>query len=130
MRSDVPCAATMEGNIPMLIERSIDIAAPPEKVWEIMSDVRRWSEWTDSINYVESLDGEGPLQVGRRYKIFQPKLPPAVWKVSALEPGRYFEWQSNGPGMKMSAGHRVEPAPGGSHATLILRQEGPLGSIL
>jgi hypothetical protein len=114
----------------MLIERVIDIAAPPEKVWEVMSDVSKWQEWTDSIRYIDSLDGRGPLAVGKRYKIFQPKLPPAVWTLTALEPGRYFEWQSKGPGIKVTAGHRVDPAPGGSRATLYIRQEGLLGDLM
>jgi uncharacterized membrane protein len=100
----------------MPIERTIEIAAPPGRVWNVMIDVQRWPEWTPTVTSVERLDA-GPLKVGSRVRIRQPRLPAAVWTVTARDTGRYFEWQNAAPGVKSAAGHRVEAV--GSRATRV-----------
>ncbi len=74
----------------MDIERIVDIAAPPEKVWTVVTDIERWSEWTTSVTSVELLS-RALLNSGSQARIRQPRLPVMVWKVTAFEPGRYFE---------------------------------------
>jgi polyketide cyclase/dehydrase/lipid transport protein len=106
----------------------IDIAAPPERVWPVISDVERWHEWTPSIIRVTLLAG-GPLALGRRAFIRQPKLPPALWTVTELAPGRSFTWVSRAPGLRVSGYHGVEPIPTGSRATLAVEIDGLLGSL-
>jgi carbon monoxide dehydrogenase subunit G len=49
----------------MKIEMSTEIDAPSERVWEVMSDVERWHEWTPSITSIERLD-EAPFGAGSR----------------------------------------------------------------
>lgn len=93
-----------------------------------MSDVARWHEWTASVTSVKRLEN-GPLAVGSRAVIRQPRFPPARWQVTALEPGRTFTWVSTAPGMRVIARHAVEPAGEGSRATLSLSMEGPLGGL-
>ena len=65
---------------------SVDIKASPERVWEVLSDGERWHEWTPSVTSVELLDKS--IAVGSRAIIRQPELPPAKFKITALEPGR------------------------------------------
>lgn len=105
-----------------------NIAAPVERVWQVMIDVGRWHEWTPSIVSIELLD-PGPIAVGSRVRVRQPKLPPAVWTVTEIEPGRSFTWTSSGPGFRTIGRHWVEPSPGGSRATLAMDFEGPLGGF-
>src|SRR5215212_11930596 len=110
----------------MVIEQSIEIAAPPRTVWPIMSDVERWAEWTASISSVERLD-TGPFGVGSRARVRQPRLPVAVWTVSALEDGRSFDWRSDTVVLKSVGRHRVEPmADGKSRVTLSIEWSGLL----
>ena len=110
-------------------EIAVEIPAPPERVWAVMSDVERWPEWTPSVTKVERLDG-GPLAVGSRARIRQPNLLPAVWQVTELRPGRGFTWVTRSPGVRVTGIHAVEPAPGGSRATLSLEFAGPLAGIV
>lgn len=105
------------------------MAAPPQRVWEVMSDTDRWHEWTPSVTSIRRLDG-GAFAVGSRALIRQPKFPPALWKITAIQPGRSFTWASTAPGVRVIAHHWVEPANGGSRATLSLEYRGILGGLL
>ncbi len=91
----------------MKIERTVEVAAIPEKVWTVMIDVEHWPEWTSSVTSVELLTGP-PLVLGSRVRIRQPKLPAAVWTVTAIEPGRYFEWRNVQLGLTSTGGHRIQ----------------------
>ena len=107
----------------------IDIDAPPERVFEVMTDVTRWHEWTPSITSVTLLDGR-PFVVGTRARIRQPKLPPALWTVSRIVPGRGFEWVNRALGLRVTGHHFAEPSGRGSRATLALSYEGIFGGLL
>jgi hypothetical protein len=95
---------------------SVEIAAPADVVWSVMSDVERWHEWTPSVRGIRLLDA-APIRVGSRAMIRQPKLPPAMWQVVSLEPGRGFVWKSGLPGMWVYAHHSVEPIASGSEGS-------------
>ena len=109
--------------------RSVEIAAPPARVFAVMSDIERWHEWTASVTSIRQLD-PGPLAVGTRALIRQPKFPPALWKVTDVEPGRGFTWVSRAPALRVFAHHFVEPQGTGTRATLSLRYEGFLGKAM
>ena len=108
---------------------SVDISAPPDVVWSVMSDVERWHEWTASVRGIRLLNG-GPLRIGSRALVRQPKFPPAFWKVTVLEAGRSFTWETAAPGMRVYGRHTVEPGPAGSRANLHLHYEGAVGDFL
>lgn len=84
---------------------SADIDAPPSRVWEVMSDVDRWHEWTASITSVKRIGGK-TLAVGTKAMVKQPKFPPAMWKVTVFEPGHQFIWESAAPGLRVRGIHR------------------------
>lgn len=107
----------------MYVERSIDISAPPEVVWAVMSDVEHWHEWTASVDSVERLDS-GNFGVGSRAIVRQPKLRPATFEVTEFNPVRNFVWRTRSGGLDAVADHRVEAIPGGTRATLSIRFSG------
>lgn len=109
--------------------KTIDIAAPPSRVWAVMTDIEHWPDWTASVRNIQRLT-PGPLAVGSRARIRQPKLAPALWEVTSLDPGRQFTWVTRAPGVFVTAHHRIEPAAGGSQVTLSVNYGGPLGTIV
>ncbi|WP_067180473.1 SRPBCC family protein [Microtetraspora niveoalba] len=113
----------------MRFESVIMIAAAPQRVWEVFSDVERWPEWAESFTSVE-LAEPGPLKIGSRARIKQPRLPPAVWEVTELVEGEHFVWVSRSPGMRVTGGHWVEAAPDGTVARSTIDQEGVLGPLM
>ena len=114
----------------MTTTRTIAIAAPPAVVWAVMSDVERWHEWTPTVTSVTLLDA-GPFAVGTRARIVQPKLPKMVWRVSAVEPGRSFRWETHGFGGGAVAWHEVaDDGRGGTLATLGIEQTGWMNALL
>jgi len=85
--------------------------------------------WTRSVTAVCRLD-EGPLRVGSRALIRQPRFPPAVWTVTTLDPGRRFVWKSGMPGMWVYGDHSVSATPTGTRATLRLSYDGLLARLM
>jgi hypothetical protein len=56
-------------------------------VFAVLHDVERWPEWT--MTAVKKMD-DGPLVVGSKVRVRQPKLLPAVWLVTELDENRAF----------------------------------------
>ncbi len=107
---------------------SIDINTPVIRVFEVMADTDRWHEWTPSVTSIKRLDG-GEFVVGSRAVIRQPKFPPALWTITAID-DRSFTWESRAPGVRVIAHHFAEPTATGARATLSLRYEGLLAALL
>jgi hypothetical protein len=108
---------------------AVDIDAPPERVWQVMSDIERWHEWTASVRSIQRLD-DGPLRLGSKAKVRQPRLLPAVFEITSIEDGRAFEWVTRSGGVTAVACHSVERCGDGSRATLGVYFGGPLGGIV
>jgi uncharacterized membrane protein len=102
--------------------------APADIVWDLFMDVARWPQMTRSIEQVRGLD-DGPLRVGSQVVIKQPRLSPARWTVTELQPGRSFFWETTSRGVTTVGGHIVEPRAQGATITLTLRQHGPLAPL-
>jgi hypothetical protein len=109
--------------------KSVAIDAPTERVWAATIDIERWPEWTPTVTRARRL-GSGPMHVGSRFLIHQPKLPPALWVVGALEPLRTMILKTGMPGMRVIAHHRLEPKGEGCAVTLSVHFEGLFGGLL
>ena len=108
---------------------TLDIGAPTELVWTVLTDVERWPDWTASVSIVKPLTA-GSLRVGSRVRIHQPKLLPASWRVTELEPGKHFTWVTTAPGVVAIARHVVQPATLGCSVTLSVSYNGIFGRLL
>jgi carbon monoxide dehydrogenase subunit G len=91
----------------MRFERSIEIDAPQQRVWDVLTDVEAWPRRIDTVDEVELLTPT-PLTAGGRVRLRQPRLPEGVWDVTVWDAPSYFEWTQKGGGMTNVAGHRVD----------------------
>jgi uncharacterized protein YndB with AHSA1/START domain len=106
---------------------AITIDAPPEVVWAVYTNIERWPEWTASVTSAH-LDPTGPLSLGTRASIKQPRLPRVVWTVTEFEPNRAWTWQNHSPGATTLAHHTLTPtADGRTHVDLSIDQRGVIG---
>jgi uncharacterized membrane protein len=109
---------------------SIEIDAPPETVWGVLTDLERWPEWTKSIQRIAVVDGS-PLTPGAKIRIKQPRLPAAVWEVTELEPDRVFTWEATSAGVTTIGDHRLSiTAAKRVVADLSIRQTGTLAWLI
>lgn len=114
----------------MKYEVEVQIAATPDVIWEALADVERWPEWTASVSSVQRLES-GPLAVGSTARVVQPKVRPAVYTVTACEPGASFVWTAKGAGITTVAGHYIEALGDGKSAVrLVFEQTGLLTPLV
>ncbi len=113
----------------MEFAHTVDIAACRALVFAVLTDVARWPEWTPSVTSARLL-GPGPLGVGSRVLVRQPRLPAVEWEVTDLDPERGFTWVATAPGVRTVGSHDLEPHGAGTRVRLRLAQTGPLGVVI
>ena len=109
--------------------KTVIIDATPDKVFAVLCDVERWPEWTSTMISVRRLD-TGPFMVGSTAEVRQPKLRAAVWQVTELDANRNFTWTTRSPGLRMKAGHLVEPHGTGSRVALSFEMSGLIAPLV
>ncbi|MFI0409782.1 SRPBCC family protein [Actinomadura sp. 3N508] len=113
----------------MHFEFSVDIDASPETVWNLLKDVERWPDMTASVDRVELLDES--VALSSRARVFQPKLRPAIWTITAFEENKTFTWESRSPGVTTIAAHEITANPEGNVSVrLTLDQKGVLAPLM
>jgi uncharacterized membrane protein len=114
----------------MRFETSIDIAAPQQRVWDVVSDIERWPERVETVETVEPLTPR-PFGKGSRVRLKQPKLPEAIWDITVWDAPSRFEWIQKTTGMSLVASHIVDAvAEGGSRLTLTIEMRGLLAPVM
>ena len=110
----------------MRFEKSIDIDAPQQRVWDVLSAIEAWPQRIETVDSVELLT-PAPISKGSRVRLKQPKLSEGTWDITVWDAPSYFEWTQKSTGMHMVAGHRVE-ALGDGRARLTLTLD--MGGLL
>jgi uncharacterized membrane protein len=109
-------------------EESVQIEAPPERVWAVYTDVERWPDWSPVIRKIERLEDER-LALGSTARIEAKGGPPSVWTVTEFTDGRSFSWKSSARGVKLMAWHLIEADGAGSKVKLGVRMSGLMATI-
>lgn len=105
------------------------VTAPVDLAWSVIADVMKWPEWLPTVSALDALDSP-TLAIGARFRIVQPKLRPAIWRVTEVVPQERFSWESTNSGVSARASHAVAALEGGScRLTLEMVFSGPLAIL-
>jgi uncharacterized membrane protein len=108
----------------MHFEKSIEINAPQQRVWDVLSDLEAWPRRIETVDVVELLT-PAPITKGSRVRLKQPKLPEGTWDITVWDAPSYFEWTQKTGGVTSVAGHRVDAmGEGRARLTLTLDMRG------
>jgi uncharacterized protein YndB with AHSA1/START domain len=111
---------------PAVASSEIDVQAPPEVVWDVLTDFERWPEWNPDV---KSLSIEGPVAPGTQFRwntgplritstLREVKRPWSIgWTGKAFGIGAVHMW-------------RFEPRQGGTLVHTEESWEGPLPGLL
>jgi uncharacterized membrane protein len=114
----------------MRFETTIDIDAPQQRVWDVLSALEAWPQRLETVESVELLT-PAPISTGSRVRLKQPKLAEGTWDITIWDPPTYFEWTQKSSGITNVAGHRVEALGAGrARLTLTLDMRGLLVPIM
>jgi len=114
----------------MRFEQSIDINAPQQRVWDVLSDLESWPQRIETVDVLELLT-PAPVGEGSRVRLKQPRLPAGTWQVTVWDAPSYFEYRQRSGGVATVAGHRVKALENGrSRLTLTLDMHGLLVPVV
>ena len=93
---------------PAVARGDIEVAASPEIVWSVLTDVAAWPQWNPDVK-TASIDG--PLDSGTQ---FRWKAGPGTITstLQSVEPHHRIEWTGATFGIKAIHVHRLEPTDG------------------
>ena len=104
----------------MRFESTIDIDAPPEKVWTLIDKLEQWPQWMPSIKKIERIS-EGPLTAGSQLSVtakvsgLTVKLLMTIIK---LVPERTVVMQGKALGTSLTRFYNLEPLNDKTRATI------------
>ncbi|HET7555212.1 MAG TPA: SRPBCC domain-containing protein [Gaiellaceae bacterium] len=95
---------------PVRSSRSIEVAAPPEVVWDVLTGFADWPKWNPDV---KSMSFDGPLEPGSRFR-WKSGPGTIVSTLEEVDPPRRVRWR--GRTMSIAALHeyRLEPRDGGT----------------
>jgi carbon monoxide dehydrogenase subunit G len=119
------------------VTSSLEIPAPPEKVWEVATDLSRYGEW--NISHTGFPGGTPTTETGASFKetITIMGMPgEASWTISEATPPERTVWDGEGP-MGIKLGSKLELAPSGDGTTVSISVSfdggplaGPMGATV
>ena len=102
--------------MPLAIEESILIAAPPERVWKLLADPFGWRFWWPQCKAAATEDRK-PLRDGSRLELsLQLGFLPLTLRptVEVAQPGKTLLWVGTGLGVTGRHAFYLEPRPNGT----------------
>jgi uncharacterized protein YndB with AHSA1/START domain len=114
---------------------SIEISAPPKRVYELVSDITRMGEWSpECVECRWAKDATG-ASVGAHFRAKNKGRRGPAWfnmpEVKAADPGRTFAFNRKGPGVgSYTWRYDFEPMDTGTKLTESFEAEKPLSKAM
>jgi uncharacterized protein YndB with AHSA1/START domain len=112
-------------NAPVVAASEIDIAAPPETVWDVLTDFERWPRWNPDV---KSMSFSGTVGEGA---VFRWRAGPGTIssRIRRVDRPRLIGWTGKTLGIEAVHVYRLEPHDGGTHVTTEESYEGALARL-
>jgi len=101
---------------PVRSSQEIEIAGPPEIVWDVLTDFEQWPQWNPDV---KSMSFAGPVAPGSEFK-WKAGPGTIVSTLEAVEPLRRISWRGRTMSIKAMHEWHLEPRAGG---TLVQTEE-------
>ena len=103
-------------------------AAPPQRVWDVLLDGRRWSLWSHGVEWMTV---EGPLEPATVLTMKPKRAPQTAFRIEAAVPQRLLALVVTfGPVAAMRLRWELAPADGGTAIAQTVGIGGPLAGLL
>jgi uncharacterized protein YndB with AHSA1/START domain len=114
---------------------SIDIAANPDRVYDLVSDISRMGEWSPECYKCAWTKGASGPVVGAKFKAKNKGSRGPSWfntpVVTAADSGHEFAFRRSGPGIgSYTWTYIIEPTHSGARLTESFTAERPLGKAM
>lgn len=104
----------IDGNAPARVTRHTLVAAPQDRVWQLLTDIDHWSDWHPEIS---SAHLAAPLAGGTTFR-WKANGAPVRSRIEQIEAPGLVVWSGRSLGLRAIHLWRLEPAPdGGTRVT-------------
>src|SRR5213592_5124680 len=81
------------------VSASIDIDAPPERVWEVVMDPRRLGEWVTIHRRLHAASSDNPSQGDEMVQTLHLRGVnfKVAWELESVDRPRHARWRGRGP---------------------------------
>ena len=110
------------------VEKTLAINARPNDIFNVLTHLEQWNQWTQSISEMSILNEDVP-GLGARVKVLQPKLPPAIWTITEIKQDKSFTWEKKSVGLKMISEHLILSVANETSVTIRTTYEGLLANL-
>jgi uncharacterized protein YndB with AHSA1/START domain len=124
-------AAALEPAVPAAgsnrhFSHTIEVAAPPGRIWGIWMDARGWPAWDPELREVSS---EAALAVGVEGRLVPVRGRASRFRVTELIAGERYTFETRLPAATLRITRTVTTTPEGSRFTHDVQFSGPLGRV-
>jgi uncharacterized protein YndB with AHSA1/START domain len=102
--------AASEAEAPVRSRRQIEIAAPPEVVWDVLTRFEQWPQWNPQV---KSISFDGPVGPGSGFR-WRAGPGTIVSTLEQVEPPRYVRWRGRTMSIRAIHEWRLELRNGGT----------------